>query len=320
MNTPALETGGEATSALVPLRLLLVEDELIQRRVLERRLIKAGYHVDIAVNGEEALERILSEHYQILITDWDMPGMDGATLCRKVRATELPGYLYILLLTGHEAAADIIVGLEAGADDYLRKPADEAELLARLKPGARIVALERSLREAQARLRALSMTDALVGTFNRRYLTEQLRREIERAGRTGQPLAVVMTDLDHFKRVNDTYGHPVGDEVLQAFAERMRSSTRQTDWIARYGGEEFVIVLPDTALSEGLIVAEKIRERVAGTPFTTSMGSLPVTASFGVAAFAGGLSLEPEMSCRLLSRADVCLYQSKAAGRNRVTS
>jgi diguanylate cyclase (GGDEF)-like protein len=306
--------------APVPLRLLLVEDEPIQRRVLERRLAKAGYLVDTAKDGQEAFARILREHYQILITDWDMPGMDGATLCRRVRQAELPGYLYILLLTGHEDVCDIVAGLEAGADDYLKKPANEAELLARLKPGARILELERSLREAHAQVRMLSMTDALVGTFNRRYLVDQLAIEIERSKRHNRPLAVVMADIDHFKSVNDTHGHLVGDEILQQFAERVRSSIRQSDWLARYGGEEFVIVLPDTRLSEASTVAEKIRTRIASTPMPTSVAELHVTASFGVAAQAADGGFESETVLTLLNRADSNLYRSKISGRNRVTA
>ena len=173
MSIPAHKRPGTCTSDPVALRLLLVEDEPVQRRALERRLRKAGFLVDTAQNGDEALDRVLQGQYQILITDWDMPGMDGAALCRRVREASLPGYLYILLLTGHDSAADIVVGLDAGADDYIRKPANEAELLARLKAGGRIVELTRQVQ-------LLSVTDPLVGTYNRRYLTDELALEIER--------------------------------------------------------------------------------------------------------------------------------------------
>jgi two-component system, cell cycle response regulator len=313
MNVSGQECSGTCTGDPPALLLLLVEDEPLQRRVLERRLSKAGYVVDTAKDGEEALAKILQGHYQILITDWDMPGMDGATLCRRVRGANLSGYLYILLLTGHDAATDIVVGLDAGADDYIRKPANEAELLARLKAGGRIVELTRQVQ-------LLSVTDPLVGTYNRRYLTDELVLEIERAHRYGRPLAAVITDLDLFKRINDEHGHLTGDEVLQCFVQRIRASIRKNDWVARYGGEEFVIVLPETNLAEAVSTAEKIRFQCASTPMATSAGLIMVTASFGVATLECLSTREPETVATLLRRADINLYRSKNTGRNRVTA
>ena len=227
------------------MQLLLVEDEPTQQLLMQRLLRRAGYAVDTAGNGEEALQKIASGKYQLMVTDWDMPGMDGATLCQRVRAAELPGYLYVLLLTGHGSTESVVEGLEAGADDYIRKPANEQELLARLKAGQRIVRLEQSLREANARIRMLSITDPLVGTYNRRYLNDQLANEVERARRYGRPLSAIMADLDFFKGINDHHGHQVGDQVLCGFVELTKGVVRQaSDWLARYGGEEFVIVLP----------------------------------------------------------------------------
>jgi len=313
MSIPAHKRPGTCTSDPVALRLLLVEDEPVQRRALERRLRKAGFLVDTAQNGDEALDKVLQGQYQILITDWDMPGMDGAALCRRVRAANLPGYLYILLLTGHESAGDIVVGLDAGADDYIRKPANEAELLARLKAGGRIVELTRQVQ-------LLSVTDPLVGTYNRRYLTDELALEIERSRRYGRPLAAVITDLDLFKGINDEHGHQTGDEVLRCFVERIGASIRENDWVARYGGEEFVIVLPETSLVDAVSAAEKIRLQCASTPMVTSAGHLMVTASFGIAALECLPATELETVATLLRRADVGLYRSKNTGRNRVTA
>jgi two-component system cell cycle response regulator len=313
MTIPGQQRPGTCTSDPLALRLLLVEDEPVQRRVLERRLRKAGFVVDTAQDGEEALARILQENYQFLITDCDMPGMDGAALCRRVREANLPGYLYILLLTGHDSAADIVVGLDAGADDYIRKPANEAELLARLKAGGRIIELTRQVQ-------LLSVTDSLVGTYNRRYLTDALALEIERSRRYGRPLAAVLTDLDLFKRINDEHGHQAGDEVLRCFVERIRASIRKNDWVARYGGEEFVIVLPETNLAEAMSTAERIRFQCASTPMVTSAGHLMVTASFGIATLEGSPDMELETVATLLRRADVGLYRSKNKGRNRVTA
>ncbi len=302
-----------------PLKLLLVEDEPTQLLLMQRLLRRAGYTVETASNGEEALEKISSGRIQMIVTDWDMPGMDGVTLCRRVREAQLPGYLYVLLLTGHSSTESLVTGLEAGADDYIRKPPNEAELLARLKAGQRVVRLEQSLREAKDKIQQLSITDPLVGTFNCRYLNDQLIHEVEHARRYARPLAAVMADLDFFKKINDDYGHQVGDDVLRRFVDLAKLSIRQSsDWVARYGGEEFVVVLPETDLVGAAKTAEKIRSCCAATPFATAAGELVVTASFGVAALAAGGTIA-DAAESLLRQADGALYRSKNDGRNRVT-
>jgi diguanylate cyclase (GGDEF)-like protein len=275
--------------------------------------------VETVTGGEEALVRVLEGTFHFLLTDWDMPGMDGATLCRRVREAQLPHYLYILMLTGHSTEADLVAGFEAGVDDYVKKPANEAELLARVKAGYRLIQSERSLSVALAQVLRLSITDPLLDIYNRRYLNEQLPREIERAHRYGHSVAVVMADLDSFKQINDTHGHAVGDEVLRGFTDRARASIRQSsDWMARYGGEEFVFVLPETQLAEAAQVAEKIRCACAASPMMTATGEQCVTASFGVAAtpVAVELSLSADT---LLRYADDAVYRSKRGGRNCVT-
>jgi diguanylate cyclase (GGDEF)-like protein len=303
-----------------PLELLLVEDEPTQMLLMKRLLLRAGYKVQTANNGDEALAKISASHFQILVTDWDMPGMDGATLTKRVREAKLPGYLYILLLTGHGDTASVVEGLEAGADDYIRKPANEAELLARLNAGRRIVRLEQSLREANEQIQRLLIIDPLIGTYNRRYLNDQLVNEVERARRYERPLAAVMADLDRFKSINDVHGHLVGDEVLKGFAEMATESIRtSSDWIARYGGEEFVIVLPETDLSGAAVTAEKIRARVSVSPIQTAVGEIVVTASFGVAMLTPGHEAVSVAAAGLLREADTALYRSKREGRNRVT-
>jgi two-component system, cell cycle response regulator len=307
------------TQAEHKFRLLLVEDEPTQRMMLERQLTRAGYLVDTAENGADALTRILEGQYQILLTDWDMPGMDGPTLCKRVREANLATYVYILLLTGHLTTDDVVVGLGAGADDYVKKPANQAELLARLSAGSRIVTLEQSLREANKKIELLSVTDPLVGTFNRRYLNDQILKEVERARRYGHPLAAIMTDLDRFKRINDERGHQTGDEVLRRFAGLAKELVRPSDWIARYGGEEFVIVLPETDAAGAAIVAEKIRAQCAAAPMPCASGDLAVTSSFGVSALhASDLSADAA-AAEMLREADAALYNSKHEGRNRVT-
>src|ERR1700685_2797594 len=300
--------------------ILLAEDDPVTRMLMTRFLKNAGYEVDAVANGSEALDKMTKRYYPMLVTDWEMPEMDGIGLCNAVRNMQLDGYVYALLLTARDAKEHIIAGLEAGADDYLVKPVHEAELIARLNAGRRILALEHSLRVANQRNRILSITDALTGAYNRRYLMEQLPREFERCRRYAYPLSVLMCDLDHFKQVNDQRGHAAGDDVLQQFASRAQKFIRtNSDWIARYGGEEFLIVLPETAHADGMLVAEKIRNIVAGAPFTTRAGDAALTASFGVASTGPqgpDLSLKVET---LIRAADECLYKSKAEGRNRTS-
>jgi two-component system cell cycle response regulator len=300
--------------------ILLAEDDPVTRMLMTRFLKKAGYEVDAVANGSEALDKMTRRYYPILVSDWEMPEMDGVALCRAVRNLQLDGYVYALLLTARDAKEHIIAGLEAGADDYLVKPVHEAELIARLNAGRRILNLEHSLRVANQRNRILSITDALTGTYNRRYLMEQLPRELERCRRYAYPLSVLMCDIDHFKEINDERGHAAGDEVLQQFAARAQKSIRSnSDWIARYGGEEFLIVLPETSHLGAMAVAEKIRMVMAASPFTTRMGDAAVTASFGVASTgASGPDLTLKVDA-LIRCADECLYSSKQAGRDRTS-
>jgi diguanylate cyclase (GGDEF)-like protein len=300
--------------------ILLAEDDPVTRMLMTRFLKKAGYEVDAVADGTEALEHMTKHYYPFLVTDWEMPEMDGIELCKAVRNLQLDGYVYALLLTARNAKEHIIAGLEAGADDYLVKPVHEPELIARLNTGRRILALEHSLRAANERNRILSVTDPLTGAFNRRYMMEQLPRELERCRRYGNPLSVIMCDVDHFKQVNDVKGHSAGDDVLQQFAARMQRSIRaNSDWVARLGGEEFLIVLPETGFPGAMFVAEKIRAIMTSEPFVTREGDVALTSSFGVASTE---SHGPDLAMKsetLIRAADQCLYTSKQSGRNRVT-
>jgi two-component system cell cycle response regulator len=297
-------------------KVLLAEDDSTQRLVLERQLSQAGYVVEHVADGESALARVLEGTFHILITDWDMPGIDGATLCQRIRGARLSNYLYILMLTAHTEDADLAAAIKAGANDFVRKPASQVELFARLTNGSRIVQLQRETVQLQRETYRLSITDPLLDMFNRRYAIDQLRCEVERAHRYQRPLTVLMVDLDHFKQINDRCGHAGGDQVLVWFTGKARKLIRSSDWLARWGGEEFVFVLPETPLHDGERVAEKLRKELAAAPFIAAGGDVIVTASFGVAA----LTLESQDSSNtLLGRADGALYASKRGGRNRVT-
>ncbi len=304
-----------------PLHVLLAEDDVTQCVFVSKLLRDAGYVVDIVHDGKKALDELSSGRYQILLTDWEMPLLDGLTLCCRARELSLPGYLYIFMLTVHTTTQRVVAGLDAGADDYIRKPLDPSELLARLRAGCRVLKLEQSLRQSIARIHLLSITDGLLGVFNRRYFNEKLPAEVRRANRYQRRLSLVIADLDHFKQVNDRYGHPIGDEVLKRFAQLAQSQLRLcSDWIARIGGEEFVIVLPEADLAGASNTAEKLRRACSAQPFVTTSAKISITASFGVAELPSEDGKSPETQAQdIIRRADTALYQSKTAGRNRIT-
>ena len=327
MPDPMLACGGgmpascgllSGSSPESPWRVLLVDDEATQRLIMARLLRRAGYDVETAADGRQAMAMLESGDFQLMITDWEMPEMDGVALCSALRSLRRQPYIYTVLLTARDSIEHVVTGLRSGADDYLTKPVVEAELMARLNTGKRIVTLERSLRSVNEENRRLSVTDPLTGVHNRRHLMEQLPRAIEHAARYQRPLAAIMCDVDHFKSINDTHGHQCGDEVLKAVAQRLRSGIRAVDWLVRYGGEEFVVVLAETNVSGAAIAAEHMRERLASEPFVCPSGSLTVTASFGVSGWRdevpSGASLDG-----LMARCDMAVYDSKNGGRNRVS-
>jgi diguanylate cyclase (GGDEF)-like protein len=302
-------------------RILIVDDDPMSQALLKSALKKEGYGFAIARNGQEAIDLYSQEFFPIIITDWMMPEMDGLELCRLIRSMKLDRYIYIILLTGQNSKTDLVEGLEAGADEYIIKPIHTSELRVRLKGACRILELESSLKNSLAEIRELSVRDRLTGSFNRVYMDHQLDDEITRSRRYHRALSVLMCDLDHFKNINDTYGHLAGDEVLRICVERITSSLRHgVDWLARYGGEEFVIVLPETDRAGALLVAERLRERIAAEAVNCAGCEIAVTASFGAATLPPDDRGAVQYMEQVLRLADTCLYQAKHAGRNRVVS
>jgi diguanylate cyclase (GGDEF)-like protein len=297
-------------------KVLIAEDDMVSRRLLEAMLTKWGYEVTVTRDGVEAWEVLASKDAPSLaILDWMMPGMDGVEVCRKVRQRGQEPYIYLLLLTTKGRKENIIEGLDAGADDYLTKPFDPHELQVRLRTGMRIVTLQSEIIEAREALRIQATHDALTGVWNRRAILETLGTELVRSQREGVPLAVVIADLDHFKRVNDTYGHVVGDVVLREAANRMRVLLRPYDAIGRYGGEEFLIILPGCTSKDACKSAERLRLGISQVPVEFSGGSIEVRGSLGVAS---SDTIVASDATAFIEAADAALYRAKAEGRDRI--
>lgn len=299
---------------------LLVDDDPFMRRVLSDALREIGYAVVTAENGRQALELAGTGDYPLILSDLVMPEMDGLELCRCIRASQSLQYAYLILLTSLDTQDSIIQGLEAGANEYLVKPVNTAELTVRLKTARRIIDLERSLKRSLEEIRTLSLKDPLTNVFNRRYLDERLPQEIKRAYRFERPLSILMMDIDHFKKVNDIYGHHAGDLVLKACTDALVKNLRgEVDWVARYGGEEFLVVLPETPPEGMLIVAERLRKIIAALNIECEGRVITITASFGAANHLPTQQIPAITPGQFIEIADRCLYNSKQTGRNKVT-
>ncbi len=297
------------------MKILLADDEPIARTMLEHWLNGWGYQVVAVKDGEAALAAIKADpEIRLAVLDWVMPKLDGIGVCRAIRSGPPEPYVYVLLLTARDNKADIVEGLDAGADDYLVKPCNPLELKVRLRAGRRVVELQEQLVNARETLRYEAMHDSLTGLLNRRALLEHLDKELQRAARRGASVAVLMGDLDHFKVVNDSYGHSAGDAVLKEAARRMKACVRVYDSIGRLGGEEFLAVLPECSSAIAYSVAERLGNVLSQTPIGTFAGAVPVTMSIGVAS----TDQEPGASAdQLIRAADVALYRAKHLGRAR---
>lgn len=300
------------------MKILVAEDDPVTRLLMQRTLQKFGYDVVVAENGLTALEILSqSDGPRLALVDWMMPLLDGPALCRQVRARQNSGsYVYIVLLTSKQGCDDVVEGLEAGADDYITKPFQPAELKARLRTGLRILSLEENLVKAREEMRFGATHDALTALWNRGAILSLVRSELVRASREKKPLSLLLCDIDHFKKINDSYGHLAGDFILKEVAGRLTSCVRGYDGVGRYGGEEFLIVLGNcgNGCTEGR--AETIRAAIADTAFWIDDMRLSVTISIG-----GFICDNTDVSSpieTLLAQADAALYQAKTEGRNKV--
>jgi diguanylate cyclase (GGDEF)-like protein len=284
--------------------------------MLEVLLIQWGYEVVLANDGNEAWKVLQSEASpRLALLDWMMPGMTGPEICAQARKRVGHSYTYLLLITSREDKNDTILGLEAGADDYLTKPIFPEELRARLRTGLRILDLEDQLVAAHQVQQYKATHDELTGLLNRAAITEILRRELARSKRDGTPCGVLLADLDHFKTVNDTLGHAAGDGVLRETASRLSDGVRDYDAVGRYGGEEFLIVLPGCDVEDLEICAKHILQAIRDRPIETSDGSVSVTISLGATNSGDWSRATPES---LVRTADTALYIAKRQGRDRV--
>jgi len=297
------------------MKILIADDDPVSSRLLDRLLVKWGYEVIAAHDGTEAWEVLQAENApRVALLDWIMPGIDGLEICRRVRARSSQPYVYIMLLTANDKVGNLVEGLESGADDYLTKPFHPQELKARLRVGLRMLDLESRLVEARESLRFKASHDSLTTIWNRGAIIEMLERELSRARRDGSSVGILLADIDHFKRVNDTRGHLVGDEVLRAVTGRLKGEVRSYDSVGRYGGEEFLIVLPGCDNPKLSTKAERLVKVVERSSIGTSTGTVAVTISIG--GIASGDCPHADVN-KLLLAADTALYRAKVSGRNR---
>ncbi|MES2071483.1 MAG: diguanylate cyclase [Pseudomonadota bacterium] len=291
------------------MKVLIADDEPISLLYLEAALEEWGYQVITASDGVAACEILLDPDAPMLaIIDWMMPGMDGIDVCRVVRENVKDRYIYMIMLTGKSETEFIVAAMNAGADDFISKPFNVDELQVRVRAGRRIAELEQRLRKEASH-------DALTGLFNRGAIIELLQKELTRHQRNKHSFAIIFGDLDHFKRINDEFGHLAGDAVLRETASRIASVLRPYDSLGRYGGEELLIVLPGCDASEAVEIAERVRQVVCSKPIATDFGEVAASLSMGVAVIAQG----QEISFNgLIHLADAALYAAKDKGRNRV--
>lgn len=294
------------------MKILIADDDMVSRKLLSTVLGKWGYDPVVVSDGLQALHLLRRQDAPTLvILDWNMPGLEGPEVCHRVRKLETPLPPYIIMLTAKDDKEDIVKALDAGANDFVSKPFNHEELKARVGVGQRMVNIQSDLHEARQAMEYEAMYDALTDIFNRRAILNLLQKEVERSSRTGALLSIGLCDIDHFKMINDTHGHQVGDDVLHGLVEILKNNLRSYDAIGRYGGEEFLIIAPDTSGASEKSLYSRLCSTIADTPISTRKGDINVTLSIGVAG-----SLDLNTVDKLLAKADTALYQAKDRGRN----
>jgi two-component system cell cycle response regulator len=298
------------------IRVLVAEDDASSRFRLESALRAWGYHVTSVADGRQAIAALSqADGPSLAVLDWSMPEANGLEVCQAIRSDPDGRYVYAILLTSHDRDEDVIAGFDAGADDYVTKPFNTKELRARVRSGARIVQLQNQLVAAHEELREKAMYDPLTGLLTRGAFFEISDHEFARAKRSRTPLSIVMADIDHFKSINDRFGHPGGDDVLREVARRLQSTFRQEDAVGRYGGEEFVVLAVGCEGPDADGLAERFRQAVQRDPFAIRAEWLDVTTSVGVVTGTAADDVQ-----ELVRAADEALYSAKTSGRNRVVS
>lgn len=297
------------------MKLLVADDCKVARMMLLAITEQWGYEVVVAEDGEQAWQIMQQpDAPQLLLLDWEMPKMSGIEVCERVMAQNPENPAYIVLLTSRTESDDIVEGLSKGASDYLPKPFDSAELQVRLQVGKRMIEMQDKLNTTLQELTELASHDALTGILNRRAIMETLSKEVNRIERQDKMLFVGMCDIDHFKKINDTYGHLVGDEVIKEVAKRMKQVLREYDALGRYGGEEFLVITPVDNIDSGIIAYQRICQALSEQPIEVDGLSISVTISCGATHYSR--ENDKQNISTLIGRADQALYQAKDAGRN----
>jgi two-component system, cell cycle response regulator len=311
----AIDGSNLASPPPAGVKILLAEDSAIYRRLIETHLKEWGFDFVCAKDGKEAWKLLGKQDApRLALLDWVLPEVDGVELCRRLRGRPEDGpYTYTILLTAKSRKQEMLEAMDAGADDFLAKPFDPPELKARLLVGKRIVELQQKLVLANDALQFAACHDFLTGVWNRAEILGFLQRELARARRDVTPVGIVIVDVDHFKKVNDQFGHAAGDCVLKEIAERLAASLREYDGVGRYGGEEFLLVIPGCDLATTVRRANQIRELISSKPIPTPAGATSVTLSMGATVAESSTNSEQLVHC-----ADLALYQAKHNGRNRV--
>ncbi len=296
------------------MQILIAEDDRTSRNILNVVLTRLGYTVIAVADGTAAWQVLQRpDAPKLVILDWVMPGMEGIEICTRLRRISNPetAYTYVILLTAKGSKEDIIMGMDAGADDYVVKPFDHNELRVRIRAGQRIVDLQSELYAVKKELLLQSRTDPLTGILNRRALMPLIAKECSRSLRSKASFALSMLDIDHFKKINDTYGHSAGDAVLKEIVNRINAVIRPYDLLGRFGGEEFLVVVPGACAADIITISERIRQRISGTKVCVDQLEIAVTASQGIVAWDGKSSVD-----EMIRAADDALYRAKKAGRN----